>query len=61
MGKRWLIVLVIALVIAAVGGYFWNEHREAQKLEAEIYCTMDTDIPGIYSPEFKNCVDQYLD
>jgi hypothetical protein len=57
---KWLVsvVLVVALVIAGVK---WNEHRTQEKREATMYCAMDPGAGGEYSPEFKNCVDQYLD
>lgn len=60
--KTWLVTIAALLVLAAVvGGALWNEQRKDKRAEAEMFCTLDQSIPSIYSPEFKNCVDQYLD
>lgn len=62
MGKGLLLGL-IALVVAgiAIGGVKWNDHRTQEKREATMYCAMDPAAGGAYSPEFENCVEQYLD
>lgn len=60
--KLWLVVIGLTVAAAVVVALFVQyQEREEKRDEAEMFCTMDESIPSIYSPEFKNCVDQYVD
>lgn len=59
--RIWLVAVLVVAAVAVAVFVYWDRQRDAKRLEAEMFCMMDETIPSLYSPEFKNCVDQYVD
>jgi hypothetical protein len=53
-----LVVLLVAM--AMIAGCGNQGPTEAERTEAELYCTLQPGIPSIHSEEFQNCVEAQL-